>query len=324
MKLSKARDEFLEWLARRRSVATVDAYGGDLNTFVELASPDVIHAFTPELVEAFLGTLTAQGLKIATINRKVAALRRFARWGMQEGHWDKDPMRRVELRRRPKGQPRPYTRDEMAALWRLDLPPDQRVIRALLYWTGLRVGAICALRVRDLDFTPTVLLDGQGEKIEVAGRITSKGKGGVEVTCYMQAGLKDLLFDHILRGDLKGGSLVLDRGRDKDQEQRPHYRWSIERMTRVWGQFAKVPNCTPHRFRHSFSTELLSRGVDIRVIQVLLGHASISTTQIYTQVIESKAAAAALRLPDPAGPDRDARIRALEAELARLRETETA
>jgi integrase/recombinase XerD len=319
MKLSKAINEFAEWLAKRRAPGTVSAYHSDLIRLERLATPDNVIAFTPKLVEEYLGWVQAQGAEISTVQRKLAALRRFAKWGLKEGHWSQDPTRDVESLRRPKKQPRPYSLAELRALMSLDLPPDQRVIRALLYWTGLRVGTLCTLRVKDLDFSPATLRLPGGGSVEVAGRIVSMGKGGRETTSYMQQPLKDALFDHVLQGDLNGTSLVLDRGRDKHREQIPHYRWSIERMTRVWGVRAKVPTCTPHRFRHAFSTELLGLGVDIRVIQVLLGHASVATTEIYTKVVGAVAAAAAMKLPDLSGDDKDVRIRALEAELARLK-----
>jgi len=82
-----------------------------------------------------------------------------------------------------------------------------------------------------------------------------------------------------------------------EDEGRPFTRRMLERLTHQWGERAHVPDCLPHRFRHTFATDLLRQGTDIRVIQTLLGHADLGTTAVYTKVVDAQAGEAVLRLP---------------------------
>ena len=112
--------------------------------------------------------------------------------------------------------------------------------------------------------------------------------------------LKEILFAYTLENtDLKGQSWLLRQPAKKQSKSvgRPYGRRLMERLTHAWGERAQVPDCLPHRFRHTFATDLLREGTDIRVIQVLLNHADLGTTAIYTKVVDAQTGAAVLRLP---------------------------
>jgi site-specific recombinase XerD len=112
--------------------------------------------------------------------------------------------------------------------------------------------------------------------------------------------LKELLFAHMIqRTDVRGHTWLLRQlpKKQSKSEGRPYTRRLIEHMTHRWGKLAEVPNCLPHRFRHTFATDLLRRGTDIRVIQTLLNHADLGTTAVYTKVVDAQTGAAVLRLP---------------------------
>ena len=98
---------------------------------------------------------------------------------------------------------------------------------------------------------------------------------------------------------MKGQSPLLRQPRKKQSRGvgRPYTRRMMERLTHQWGERAQVPNCLPHRFRHTFATDLLRQRTDIRVIQTLLNHADLGTTPIYTKVVDAQTGEAVLRLP---------------------------
>jgi len=132
------------------------------------------------------------------------------------------------------------------------------------------------------------------------GTIRTVGKGRKPLVTPMHPALKELLFGFTLEHtDMKGQSPLLRQPRKKQSRGvgRRYTRRMIERLTHQWGEQARVPDCLPHRFRHTFATDLLRQGTDIRVIQTLLNHADLGTTAIYTKVVDAQTGEAVLRLP---------------------------
>ncbi|MBI3624824.1 MAG: tyrosine-type recombinase/integrase [Candidatus Rokubacteria bacterium] len=295
MKLSRAVQEFLaDCLARGLARSTVEAYDGDLHALVALASPDSVLAFTQTVVRAYFVALVEKGLSPASLARKRAAVRAFGQWGRRQRLWTDDPTENLQRVTHPERLPRPFNPDETARLMRLDLAPLDRVVRALLYYTGLRVTPICQLTVADLSFAEVVFEDGT----RFPGTIRSIGKGQKPLVTPMHPALKEVLFDWVLRQtDLKGHSWIISHRSGKLFTRR-----GIALMTHRWGRLTGVPDCTPHRFRHTFATDLLRQGTDVRVIQRLLSHANINTTMLYTRVTDQQASQAILKLPAWAPP----------------------
>jgi integrase/recombinase XerD len=177
----------------------------------------------------------------------------------------------------------------MAAVMALTLPAIETLVRALFYYTGLRVSPLCGLRVGDCSFAEVRFEDGT----RFPGSVRSIGKGNKEIVIPLHPALKDVLFAWVVEHtDMQPGSWLL-----RQRTGRPYSRRMVEKMTARWGQRAGVPACVPHRFRHSFATDLLAQGVGIRVIQELLAHADIKSTMLYTKVSDPQMSAAILRLP---------------------------
>ena len=215
-------------------------------TFVKLLWPS-----TPTAAGLLV---VGKGLKMSTLHRKRACLNEFAKWGQRKRYWHDNPLNEIPPIRRPEHLPRPFSHEESARLLALELPVDEDLIRALLFYTGLRVTPICTIRRGDLSFDPPQL------------RATVKGARTQVIRLH--ADLRDKLYAYVTsRPGLRPGSYLFAY-----RNGRPFRRRAIERMTARWGALAEVPGCVPHRFRHAFGTALVEQGVDIRVVKEALGH----------------------------------------------------
>lgn len=293
MKLSTAVDQFLAEARLRLAPQTVISYGSDLRLLVSLAEVDAadsVIAFTANLAVTYLTRLSKKGLMMSTLHRRRSALNEFAKWGVKRRLWAMNPMDDAPKIKRPKNLPRPFMPDERERLMALTLEPVERLIRALLYYTGLRVTPICGVRIGDLSFSPVALPNG----LEMPGTIRTVGKGSKPSVKPMVPELAEIVLNFTLtRTDLQPRSFLLAQ-----KTGRPFTRKMIERRTRQWGQLADVLDCSPHRFRHTFATTLLERGTDIRLIQVLLDHEDLATTALYTKVVDAQAYEALLGLSE--------------------------
>lgn len=289
MRLSTAIREFLLDARISLSRATLAKYETILHDFlgsVRVSASDTVLAFTPDSVTAFFRAPARQRLAPATLRCARAALATFARWGLRRRLWTIDPMLDAPTIPRPHHLPRPFTPDERARLLALALPQVERVIRTLLDETGCRVGELCALEIRDVVF-------GERAGTEGAVRLTGKGRK-TRIVPLLPSGAA-VLFDWIsTRTNLEGATPLF-----RQADGAPWTPAMIERRTRAWGQTASVARCHPHRFRHSLATRLLESCGDLRIVQEVLGHASVATTEVYTHVTPIRLRAAMLGLAEP-------------------------
>lgn len=289
MKLSRAIQEYLAFRrAGGMSKASLAAYESDLSRLVRIPRHDSVLCFTPDVIRRYFIELSEDNRTMSTLARKHSVLTSFSQWGLRHGLWTQDPMAGFERPRKQERLPRPFAPEEIAQLMRLELEPKERVIRALLYYTGIRVTPLCFLKVGDLAFEHVTV-----EGTTFPGYIRTVGKGGTVTVTPMHPTLRDVLVDWLAyRIDRKGHHWLVTQ-----DSGRPYSRKLIEHMTRKWGERVGVDRCTPHRFRHTFATDMLRAGVDIRVIQRLLSHADIRTTMVYTKVSDHQALDAILKLP---------------------------
>jgi integrase/recombinase XerC len=270
---------FLRHLERERNASpnTLRAYGEDLAQFSdylrrELGRPprpgDVDHL----LVRGFLAELHQRGLSKSSSARKLAGLRSFFRYLCREGRLAANPARAIHTPRQDKRIP--AVLDEAQAASLLELPGDGtpgvrgRAILELLYASGIRCAEAVALDVHEVDMGARmvrVLGKGRKERIVLFGRRAQAALSAWLVEREKLRPRTDALFLNARGGRLSGRSvraLVAQRVK----------------------QVSLARRCSPHTLRHSFATHLLMRGADLRAIQELLGHASLSTTQRYTHV----------------------------------------
>lgn len=284
--MEKAIQAFLEHLRYERnySAHTLKCYDRDLQEFLDYLDPAGKHYPLPPQIDHitirdFLGILHQKGNGKSTVARKLAAVRSLFRFLHREGEIAQNPARLVATPKQPKINPQFLSLSEVETILELpDLETDgglrDRAILELLYATGMRVGELVGLNVEDLSASQQLVkVRGKGKKERL---IPFGGKALQAVKDYLEARRRILTQGRRVNDptalflNLRGGRLTAR---------------SVERLlddyVRKGAAFLKVH---PHLFRHSFATHLLNRGADLRMIQELLGHESLSTTQRYTHL----------------------------------------
>ena len=274
-------ESFLLYLATERGLSTNYQLStrSSLERFAAWASGRGIATaagVTPALLSEFLISEKKRGLSATSIKLEAVALRIFFRFLAARGRISGDPAEKLPLPRLPKTLPQPLTRDEVARLVAAptgETPLDQRdrALLELLYACGLRIAEACSARLEHLDEEGGVLrVTGKGNKT----RMVPVGRAALEALgTYLRLGRPKLLSPR------SGGEIFLSvRGLPLTPAR-------IWQLVRLHAKRAGIEEAIhPHQLRHSFATHLLAGGADLRIIQELLGHASIATTQIYTQV----------------------------------------
>jgi integrase/recombinase XerD len=278
-------DEYLNFLAVERgaSLNTLDAYSRDIHQFLDFAAAGGVSsplAVKPGNVTSFLGELRDQGLSSTSMNRKLAAIRGFYKYLLREARLEENPLARVQIARTWMRLPGTLSREEMETL--LGQPADatpagirDRAILEVLYASGIRVTELATLTLnrvnRQMGFLVTVGKGGK-ERIVPVGRSALQCLGR-----YIEKARPAFL--------KKRMSSVLFLNRSGEGFTRQGLWKLIKKYARMANLERKVH---PHTFRHSFATHLLEGGADLRSVQVMLGHADISTTQIYTHVTRDR------------------------------------
>jgi site-specific recombinase XerD len=274
--------EYLQWLTieKGRSRATIEAYRRDLTRLVAWMKGATLEldGVREHDLERYCNQLRRQQRAETTIARSVASIRGWFAYLVVEGHLASDPSVRLRGGRRGRSLPKPLDEDEVTTL--LDSIPDatptdlrDRALLELLYGTGARVSEVVGIGLGDLDFDEElILVTGKGSKqrlvpmgstLKIALREYLGARGR---SAFPDARKDSRLFLNARGGALsrQGVDLIIDK-----------------RALTVGIERSRV---SAHVFRHSCATHMLAHGADIRVVQELLGHVSISTTQIYTAV----------------------------------------
>jgi len=269
-------EAFLEMLAAERGAArnTIAAYAADLADFAQSADGP-IQAATPAALRAYLGGLADQGLSPRTAQRRLSALRQFFRFLAREGVRADDPTLLLDAPKASPGLPRPLAEAEVTQLIegaaRLPAPRGARAaaMLELLYSSGLRASEAVTL--------PAAALRA-GEVL-----VAVRGKGGRERLVPISDRARAALAAARPQGP--GRWLFPSRGAS-GHLTRQGLGLMLKKAALVAG--LDPARVSPHVLRHSFASHLLGHGADLRSLQMLLGHADIATTQIYTKVLEER------------------------------------
>lgn len=279
-------EEYLDWLVltKGRSPNTIDAYRTDLVDYLAYGADCGWSAasVTADGVLAWVRARLDVGLAPATVRRGLTTVRNFHRWLVLEDLRPDDPTVTVELPRVPRGLPKALSEDEAAAL--VAAPPGggaparrDRAVLETLYGTGVRVSELVGLSLGDIDLPSAsmrVLGKGSKERVLPLGRLAraalgewlaAPGRGEMEPERWASRSDSEAVFLN------RRGARLSRQG--------------VYQLVRRHGEAAGITSAlTPHVLRHSFATHLLDNGADIRAVQELLGHARVTTTQIYTSV----------------------------------------
>ncbi|MDX5333013.1 MAG: site-specific tyrosine recombinase XerD [Gammaproteobacteria bacterium] len=281
----RAIDRFLDamWMERGLSDNTLAAYRNDLAGlagWLEGQGHALLAAGRGDL-QGYLAHRLQQGARPRSTARLLSSLRRFYRWSLREGLVTADPSAQIESPRLGRPLPDTLTEADVEALLAApDLATDlglrDRAMLELLYATGLRVSELVALRLDQVSLRQGVLrVMGKGSK----ERLVPMGEEAV-------ARIEDYLRG--ARGDLLKGAGVSDAlfvTRRGGAMTRQAFWYLIRRYAEQAGIRRHL---SPHTLRHAFATHLLNHGADLRVVQMLLGHSDLSTTQIYTHVARAR------------------------------------
>lgn len=278
MSLDKRVEDFLNFLATEKGASdhTTKNYGIDLREFMKFAGEKDLKDLTYLDIRAFLAFLKSKEYSKSSISRKLACLRSFFKYLARENVLTQNPAAGIATPKKEKRLPSFLNPDEITKL--LEAPAKKcweekrdKAILEMLYSSGLRVSELVGLNHDDLDFSGgLVRVRGKGKK----ERIVPVGQVALNVLRdYLDAAApKEIV--HTIKKPLfvsRLGGRLTDR--------------SIRRMILKYVKRTGLgKEVSPHTLRHSFATHMLDRGADLRSVQELLGHANLSTTQIYTHV----------------------------------------
>ncbi|MGP8162285.1 MAG: tyrosine recombinase [Acidimicrobiales bacterium] len=284
--LSADAEEYLSYLAveRGRAANSVLSYRRDLASYERylagrrLALGDV----TPAVVDEYLGALAAAGRAASSRARALAAIRGLHAFCLDERGAALDPTGDVEGPRVPEGVPKALSEADVELLLGSVVGDDprarrDRAILELLYATGIRISELAGLSIADLDAPGgivRVLGKGSKERIVPVGRFALAA-----LAAWLGPGGRPRIAASKRRARPDAQAMFLStRGRRMSRQAV----WTV--VNTCARRVGLADRVTPHVLRHSFATHLLDHGADIRVVQELLGHASITTTQVYTKV----------------------------------------
>jgi integrase/recombinase XerD len=267
---------------RGLSANTLAAYRADLTVLVRwLAKRNVpIMRTTLADLEEYIACRVRAGAKPASISRQLSSFRRFFRYFIREGAIREDPTAGITLPKRPRSLPRTLTEEEVDALLTAPAVTDplgsrDRAMLEVLYATGLRVSELVNLRQEQINLNQGMIriLSKGGRE-----RVIPLGEGAIRALKEFSGRARDEIL-------LERQTDYLFPTRRGDRMTRQAFWHMIKRYARKLGLAKRL---SPHTLRHAFATHLLTHGTDLRVVQTLLGHSDLSTTQIYKHVLRER------------------------------------
>jgi len=265
--------EFLE-LEKGLSSNTIDAYRRDLYDFSASLDASGIEKITRNDVGLYVRKLKERKLAVSTVIRRIASLRNFFKWAIAMNVLQKNPAATLEQPKMPKRLPKVLSIKEIEDLLHLNLSVTEHVIIEMLYSCGLRVSELVNLKMNDIDVkSKYIRCFGKGSK----ERMIPIGEKSIVVLKEYSSVRENI----IKKYDLSSNKLLINNtGRFINRQD-------VYNLIHNRGKLIHK-NISPHTLRHTFATHLLENGADLRVVQELLGHSDVSTTQLYTHISKKR------------------------------------
>lgn len=268
--------EYLDFLEIEKGLSknTLEAYRRDLSNFFDFCNDIDISKIQRTQINSYVRNLHEKKYSPTSIMRKIASLRGFFKWACANEKTKSNPTLTLEQPKIPQKLPKVMTAEEINSILNQDLSKLHRVIIELLYGCGLRVSELVNLKINDFDLNGKYLeCTGKGSK----DRIVPLGKKAISA-------IKNYLPEReytLQKYNLQSKQLLInEKGKQVTRQ---------EVYTFIHEQGKKLHKAiSPHTLRHTFATHLLENGADLRVVQELLGHSDVSTTQLYTHISKKR------------------------------------
>ena len=273
--------EYLEFLEVEKGLSpnTIDAYRNDLTSFFDFCQgrgiSNIVKIDRVDL-NAYILRLREDKYTPSSVMRKVASLRGFFKWFCANEYGKKNPAQTLEQPKLPKRLPKVMTIDELNKIINSDLSLLESLIIELLYGCGLRVSELVNLKLTNIDVKQKFIqCYGKGSKERI---VPFGNKAKDAINKYLKQ-REVIVLEHKLSANLK--TLLLKDNGNKVSRQ------DVYNFIRKQGEKINK-HISPHTLRHSFATHLLDNGADLRVVQELLGHSDVATTQLYTHITKKR------------------------------------
>lgn len=268
--------EYLEYLELERGLSknTIEAYRRDLVVFLEFCNCSDFDEITRMIINSHIRFLREKNYSPTSVIRKIASIRGFFKWLCANEKCNLDPTVTIERPKIPKKLPKVMTITEIEEILNENLTSLQRVIVELLYGCGLRVSELVNLNINNFDINAKYLTAfGKGSKERIVPL------GSKAISALKQYLLERNFLIKKYRLDTKT-LLISEKG--KTLIRQDIYSFIHEQGKKIH------KNISPHTLRHSYATHLLENGADLRVVQELLGHSDVATTQLYTHISKKR------------------------------------
>ena len=266
--------QYLEYLELEKGLSqnTIEAYRRDLSDFSQ--GVDDIHTIDRNYINNYVRKLRERKLAPSSVIRKVATLRGFFKWATSAEIIDKNPASTLEQPKTPQRLPKVVSIKEIEEMLHNNLTPLEHVIMELLYSCGLRVSELVNLKINDIDLSSKY--------------VRCFGKGSKERIIPIGEMAKNIIKQYLPERELILKKFNLNTKQLLISEKgRFITRQDVYNFIHAQGKIIHK-NISPHTLRHSFATHLLENGADLRVVQEVLGHSDVSTTQLYTHISKKR------------------------------------
>lgn len=272
--------EYLEYLEVEKGLAqnTLEAYRRDLTSFLDFCKlrkvSDIADIERTDL-NSFILKLREDNYNPTSVMRKIASLRGFFKWFCANEYGTKNPAQTLEQPKLPKHLPKVMTIEELNQILNTNLTEEETLIVELLYGCGLRVSELANLQLNNIDIkSKYIQCYGKGSKERIVP-FGEKAKAALKK--YLK--VRDLI---ILKNKLVDNKILFLKDDGKQITRQDVYNFIKKQGEKIH------KHISPHTLRHSFATHLLENGADLRVVQELLGHSDVSTTQLYTHITKKR------------------------------------